>query len=64
MRLDLEQIMILLQRRYHSLQEIGKLTSEIQEAVSRRDEVSTSLLLDMRAKGPGRGRYGASVDDV
>ncbi len=50
MRLDLEQIMILLQRRYHSLQEIGKLTSEIQNAVSRRDEVSASLPLDMRAE--------------
>lgn len=50
MKLDLEQIMILLQRQYRSLQETGKLTAELQEAVSRRDEVSASLLLDMRAQ--------------
>ncbi len=50
MKLDLEQIMILLQRQYRSLQEIGKLTNELQESLSRRDEVSASLLLDIRAQ--------------
>ena len=49
MNLDLEQIMILLQRRYRAFQEISRLTSELGEAVSRRDEVSASLLLEMRA---------------
>lgn len=49
MNLDLEQIMILLQKRYRAFQEISRLTSELGEVVSRRDEVSASLLLDMRA---------------
>ena len=49
MELDLEQMMFLIQRRYRVLQEIDKLTSELQEAVTRNDTVSASLLLDMRA---------------
>lgn len=35
MELDLEQMMFLIQRRYRVLQEIDKLTSELQEAVTR-----------------------------
>lgn len=49
MGLDLEQIMILLQRRYTALREIKRLTEELNDTVSREDEVSASLLLQMRA---------------
>lgn len=45
---DLEQVMILLQRRYNALREISRLTDELQEAVSREDYVSASLLLEIR----------------
>ena len=48
MNLDLEQIMILLQKRYRAFQEINRLTVELGSVVSRRDEVSASLLLGMR----------------
>lgn len=48
MALDLEQVMILLQKRYRAFQEINRLTSELGSIISRRDEVSASLLLDMR----------------
>lgn len=50
MKLDLEHIMILLQRRYNVLREIKRLTDELDEAVSRNDQVSVSLLLKMRAE--------------
>ena len=50
MALDMEEIEILLQRRYNSLLEIGKLTKEMLDTVSRGDEVSLSLMLDMRAE--------------
>ena len=50
MGLDLEQVAILLQRRYGVLREIYKLTQEMQNAVSRQDEVSLALLLDLRAE--------------
>lgn len=48
MALDLEQIMILLQKRYRAFQEIDRLTSELGNIMSRRDEVSAALLLEMR----------------
>ena len=48
MELDLEQIMILLQKRYRAFQEISRLTLELGSVISRRDEVSASLLLGMR----------------
>lgn len=50
MELDLEMLAILLQRRHGCLREIQKLTNEMQEAVSRQDQVSFSLLLHMRAE--------------
>ncbi len=50
MELDLEQIAILLQRRYGWLREILRLTNEMLDSVSRRDEVSFALLLRMRAE--------------
>lgn len=48
MKPDLEEIMILLQRKYNILREINRITAELQEAVSRNDQVSASLLLQMR----------------
>lgn len=47
---ELEQVMILLQRRYNALREIDRLTDDLQDAFARHDEVSASLLLDMRAE--------------
>lgn len=49
MELDLEQIMLLLQRRCNALQEIKRLTVELLEATARNDQVSMNLLLQMRA---------------
>ncbi len=50
MAVDLEHIMIFLQRRYNSLKEIDRLTDDLQNAFARQDEVSASLLLNMRAE--------------
>lgn len=49
MELELEQIMLLLQRRFNALQEIKRLTGELLEAAARNDQVSMNLLLQMRA---------------
>ena len=49
MGLDLEQVMVLLQRRYNFLREIKRLTADLQDAVSRGDSVSAGLILQMRA---------------
>lgn len=49
MALDLDRIMILMQRRYNFISEINKLTGEIGEAVSRNDHVTVTMLLEMRA---------------
>jgi len=62
MQLDLERLLILLQRRYHILKEIGKLTGELQEAVSRGDQVSASLVLQMRAEEIGK--YEACQEEI
>jgi len=50
MAVDLEQVMLLLQRRHNSLKEIDRLTDELRDTFARRDEVSASLLLEMRAE--------------
>lgn len=50
MALDLERIMILMQRRYNSFREISKLTDELQEALTRNDEVAAAMLLQMRGE--------------
>lgn len=54
MALDLEHMMILLQRRYNTIREIGRLTDELSEAVYRNDQVSSSMILQMRADEMGR----------
>ncbi|MCI8513214.1 MAG: hypothetical protein HFI93_01070 [Lachnospiraceae bacterium] len=50
MAVDLEQMMLLLQKRYNCLKKIDELTDELCHAFARHDEVSASLLLDMRAE--------------
>lgn len=45
----MEDLMILLQRRYNAIYELKRLTEELQEAGRRRDPVSVNLLLQMRA---------------
>ena len=49
MALDLERMMILLQRRYNTIRDIHRLTEELAESFSRNDQVSVSMLLQMRA---------------
>lgn len=49
MELDVAKVMVLLQRRYNAVREIRKLTIELEEALSRNDQVSVSMLLQMRA---------------
>lgn len=62
MALDLTEIEILLQRRYNSLQDILRLTKEMLETISRGDEVSLSLMLDMRAEEIDR--YEACQEEI
>lgn len=50
MALDLERIMILMQRRYNSFCEIGRLTEELQEAIERNDQLAAFMLLEMRGE--------------
>mgnify|MGYP007121869872 CR=1 FL=1 len=50
MEVNVTKVMILLQRRYNSLREAGRLTKELEEAIARNDEVSTIMLLQMRAE--------------
>lgn len=50
METELEKMMILFQRKYNIIREMDKLTDELVESVSRNDEVSASLILDMRAE--------------
>ena len=50
MEVDVTKVMILLQRRYNALRETGRLTKELEEAIARNDEVSTIMLLQMRAE--------------
>lgn len=47
--LDVAKVMILLQRRYNFIREISKYTSELEDALTRNDEVSTEMVLQMRA---------------
>ncbi|MFR1832445.1 MAG: hypothetical protein ACLSX5_04705 [Lachnospiraceae bacterium] len=47
---DLEKIMLLVQRRYGILKEMDRLTRELKDTIDRKDEVSTHLLLQMRAE--------------
>lgn len=53
-QLDLTKLMVLLQRRYNFIREIHKLTKELEEALVRNDDVSTSMILQMRAEEMGK----------
>lgn len=48
--LDMTKVMVLLQRRYNAIREISRLSNELSEALSRNDDVSTSMVLQMRAE--------------
>ncbi len=50
----LENIMLLVQRRYGILKEIDRLTRELKDTIDRKDEVSSRLLLQMRAEEMGK----------
>lgn len=52
--LDMEQLQILLLRRYNVLKDVKKLTDELWEVTSRNDPVSASLILDMRGEELGK----------
>lgn len=52
--LDVTKVMVLLQRRYNNIREIYKLTKELEEALARNDDVSTSMILQMRAEEMGK----------
>lgn len=48
--LDRAKVMILLQRRYNVIREISRLSRELSDALSRNDDVTTSMVLQMRAE--------------
>lgn len=62
MELDLEQIAIVLQRRYTCLREVQRITKDMKEAISRHDEISVALLLNMR--GQELAKYDASKEEL
>ena len=48
MELDMEKVMILLQRKYGAIREIQRLTKQLEEVVARNDGVSAAMVLQMR----------------
>lgn len=48
MELDMEKVMILLQRKYGAVREIHRLTQELEEVLSRNDGISAAMVLQMR----------------
>jgi len=59
MALDLERIMLLLQKRLNGMQEMKRLTGELLESASRNDQVSLELILQIRGTDMAHGRTGA-----
>lgn len=49
LELNMEKIMILFQRRYNFIREVKRLTDELAEALARNDQVSATMILEMRA---------------
>ena len=43
-------MMVLLQRKYNAIREIGRLTRDLGEAFTRNDDISAAMLLEMRAE--------------
>lgn len=48
MELDLREVMILLQRKWNSIRELDRLTSEMEETFERDDGISAAMLLQLR----------------
>lgn len=48
--IDMERIMVLLQRKYGFIREIDRLTKELEEALGRNDEISADMILGMRGE--------------
>ncbi len=48
MEVNIEKIMILLQRRYTAIQELDRLTRELEEIIARNDGISAVMLLQLR----------------
>ena len=48
--LDMKKMMILFQRRYNSIYDVCRLTDQLADALARKDEVSISMVLEMRAE--------------
>lgn len=48
MEFNIERIMILLQRKYGAIQEILRLTKELEEIVNRNDGISAAMILQLR----------------
>ena len=48
MEVNVEKIMILLQRRYTAIQELDRLTRELEEIIARNDGISAVMLLQLR----------------
>ena len=51
MGLDTVKVMVLLQRKYNAIREIGRLTRDLGEAFTRNDDISAAMLLEMREIG-------------
>ena len=49
MEVNVERIMILLQRRYTAIQELDRLTRELEEIIARNDGISAVMMLQLRA---------------
>lgn len=62
MELDLEQVAILLQKRYNCLREAQRITKDMKESIARQDEVSVALLLNMR--GEELAKYDAMNEEL
>lgn len=62
MALDLERIMLLLQKRLNGMQEMKRLTGELLESASRNDQVSLELILQMRADEMARIEAAGGTD--
>lgn len=48
MELDLNQVMILLQRKWNSIRELDRLTGELEQMFEREDAISVAMLLQLR----------------
>lgn len=46
--LDVTKVMILLQRKWNAIQEMSKLTKEMEDTFARNDQVSVDMLLQLR----------------